>query len=1076
MTTEEKEENQKLKEITVDILEYQQSNGLLGSHENPTSGGNHHDPVWVRSFGTADATRWPWRYSRSDGCQYNALCADFRGNGYTPMEPMLKGQLWLSNYALELDLRCRAPVALCGCSHSHRRVRGSMKHSDGHWSSVAEESGKYWPELGAMYARRTAQELSYISRPARRTETRLSRLAGRRSVKTDVQAALPCGNVGVAEALPVAEPEKLDWQGNESSVFHISGSEVYGVSSGGIPVSLSPVAQPTQGGEPDETEKDRQRREETLLKGQKAAGAWWGSLAKRRDWDQVAADLGVYQHSGFEVKSDPRRTKEYRDKVLEGLGFGQDCKERHPELSEADIAAAREVYGRKAAAMWLDGTPRTTVRHVKHDTIPTGPPTRLPPHSLKGEAAEWIDEKLEEEVKRGQLERGNSPWGSPPFPTRDFAAHKKQRKRRIVVDYRKVNARTLRAVYYVRNASDVIGQAAGSLWYTLVDAVTGFNHIVNTERARQMLAILSRSGQFLPRCLTFGPANGPEDFCYVIDRVYAPGRRGARRFCKEWLGYVDDLTIRTGRMVDGVQYTDQEYDLRVKKAACKARVDGQPMQEALRELGFEPKGLGSELRLGGARPGNLAPKGRPKTANEKAEDGETVESGAGSQSPYAHNASIERSLFVRCGAGLCRRLVVILYIWDRTGTRGRDGGGRGDAATAVGRSRFGSSFVGGEDQHGLIRTLGQQVSPAALAASTAAAAVMEDSSHGFVAPDGDTPRRSQAPRATDTVRERTRSSGKGNESRGRFPSAPSWESRPLEGRGAGRNTAWSAGPEVGSAFPSRREDRIAHLSNGDKECPGPEGGSWCGNLVYARSLGIGKDCFYCGCPANRIQLCGNRAMESDWIRNGQLLSRQERWYPISTVGLAVVTALAPRPAVTLRRTAVGRAGTGRITASGGPTATVKGAGETALLDHGSARFAADGTRVTRLFAANASSTGGILQKRQDYRLIWDREFWMLRTNGSGKSSKISRRSSARASKVQAQQSRTPCTGTLKENPLAGCKEPRSPSSYGIELADQRKRTRTARKPLHRRRLGRGSATLSMHKLGLRQRKGSGNGT
>jgi hypothetical protein len=106
----------------------------------------------------------------------------------------------------------------------------------------------------------------------------------------------------------------------------------------------------------------------------------------------------------------------------------------------------------------------------------------------------------------------------------------------------------------------VLSQAAGSLWYTLLDAVTGFNHIVNTDRARQMLAILSRSGQFLPRCLTFGPANGPEDFCYVIDRVYAPGKKGARRFCKEWLGYVDDLTIRTGREVDGVQYTDAEYD------------------------------------------------------------------------------------------------------------------------------------------------------------------------------------------------------------------------------------------------------------------------------------------------------------------------------------------------------------------------------------------------------------------------------------------------------------------------------------------------------------------------------------
>ena len=33
---------------------------------------------------------------------------------------------------------------------------------------------------------------------------------------------------------------------------------------------------------------------------------------------------------------------------------------------------------------------------------------------------------------------------------------------RIVVDYRRVNARTLRAVYYVRRADDVKAEAAGS--------------------------------------------------------------------------------------------------------------------------------------------------------------------------------------------------------------------------------------------------------------------------------------------------------------------------------------------------------------------------------------------------------------------------------------------------------------------------------------------------------------------------------------------------------------------------------------------------------------------------------------
>ena len=63
----------------------------------------------------------------------------------------------------------------------------------------------------------------------------------------------------------------------------------------------------------------------------------------------------------------------------------QDARER---------AAIREVLTRKAAAFWVEDTPRTTLRHLLHDTIPTGPPCRTPPHNLKGEEAEWVDQQL----------------------------------------------------------------------------------------------------------------------------------------------------------------------------------------------------------------------------------------------------------------------------------------------------------------------------------------------------------------------------------------------------------------------------------------------------------------------------------------------------------------------------------------------------------------------------------------------------------------------------------------------------------------------------------------------------------
>ena len=134
-----------------------------------------------------------------------------------------------------------------------------------------------------------------------------------------------------------------------------------------------------------------------------------------------------------------------------------------------------------------------------------GPPVKTPPHRLSPEQAQWIDDKVNEEVARGQLVRGSSPWGSPAFPTREAGAHQKSRKRRIIVDYRRVNARAMRVQYFSRKSWEVIAEAAGSLWLTIVDAVTGFNQLQNSDRARRVLAVVTRSGQFLPTCLTFGP-------------------------------------------------------------------------------------------------------------------------------------------------------------------------------------------------------------------------------------------------------------------------------------------------------------------------------------------------------------------------------------------------------------------------------------------------------------------------------------------------------------------------------------------------------------------------------------------
>ena len=115
----------------------------------------------------------------------------------------------------------------------------------------------------------------------------------------------------------------------------------------------------------------------------------------------------------------------------------------------------------------------------------------------------------------------------------------------------------------------------------------------------EVLAIVARSGKFLPVCLTFGPVNGPDDFCFVVDRAFGPGRERKLRYTREWVAYVDDLTIRTGRVIDGQFKTDSEAEAEIKDACKRAPVEVvQPAAAALKALGIDPKGVGAEKEKG----------------------------------------------------------------------------------------------------------------------------------------------------------------------------------------------------------------------------------------------------------------------------------------------------------------------------------------------------------------------------------------------------------------------------------------------------------------------------------------------
>ena len=80
------------------------------------------------------------------------------------------------------------------------------------------------------------------------------------------------------------------------------------------------------------------------------------------------------------------------------------------------------------------------LKGFKHRLITRGPPVRVGLHRLFKTDTEWVENAVGEDVGRGQLRRGSSPWGFPAFPTKEPPVHKAiRRSRRMAVDYRALN-------------------------------------------------------------------------------------------------------------------------------------------------------------------------------------------------------------------------------------------------------------------------------------------------------------------------------------------------------------------------------------------------------------------------------------------------------------------------------------------------------------------------------------------------------------------------------------------------------------------------------------------------------------
>ena len=122
---------------------------------------------------------------------------------------------------------------------------------------------------------------------------------------------------------------------------------------------------------------------------------------------------------------------------------------------------------------------------------------------------------------------------------------------RFCIDYRALNAVTVKNRYPIPLISETLGKLAGAVKYTKLDVIHAFNRIRMREGHEWLTAFNSRYGQFEYLVMPFGLCNAPGTFQGYINESL---REYLDVFCT---AYLDDVLIYTNKDEDHASHVLQ---------------------------------------------------------------------------------------------------------------------------------------------------------------------------------------------------------------------------------------------------------------------------------------------------------------------------------------------------------------------------------------------------------------------------------------------------------------------------------------------------------------------------------------
>jgi hypothetical protein len=146
----------------------------------------------------------------------------------------------------------------------------------------------------------------------------------------------------------------------------------------------------------------------------------------------------------------------------------------------------------------------------------TAPISRRPYKITPKELAE-LKVQLNELLDKGYIRPSSSPWDCPALFVK-----KKDQSLRLCVDYRPLNAVTIKNKYLLLRIDILFDQLAGAKVFSKVDLHSGYHQIKIHPEDVPKTAFSTRYGLYEYLVMSFGLTNAPAHFMYLMNFVFMP--------------------------------------------------------------------------------------------------------------------------------------------------------------------------------------------------------------------------------------------------------------------------------------------------------------------------------------------------------------------------------------------------------------------------------------------------------------------------------------------------------------------------------------------------------------------------